>query len=43
LERGKWKGLLGRPDLAAGMYILRFMVAVGYVIENLKALKKKVV
>ena len=31
-EKGKWRRLLSRPDLAFGMYFLRFCVAVNYLL-----------
>ena len=30
IEKGRWRRLLSRPDLAVGMYVLRFMVALAY-------------
>jgi len=31
-EKGKWRRLLSRPDLAFGMYFLRFCVAINYLL-----------
>jgi hypothetical protein len=33
VENGKWKKLIRHPDLATGMYILRFLVGARYLIE----------
>jgi len=35
-ERGKWKKLIRRPDLAIGIYCLRIMVGVVYIIFQLR-------
>jgi len=32
-EQGKWKRLLARPDLAIGMYFLRFIVGIIFLIK----------
>jgi len=34
LERGKWRRFLARPDLAVGMYLLRFLVGVKFLLRN---------
>ncbi|MFH1048194.1 MAG: hypothetical protein V1732_00845, partial [Patescibacteria group bacterium] len=34
IENGKWKKLIARPILTAGMYFLRFMVGVKYKARN---------
>lgn len=40
LENGKWKKLLGHPLLALGMYFLRFLVGMKYLIRNKKIILK---
>lgn len=30
IEKGRWRRLISRPDLAVGMYVLRFLVALAY-------------
>jgi len=34
LENGKWRRFLSRPDLVAGMYLLRFLVGVTYLLHR---------
>ncbi len=34
LENGKWKKLIARPDMAFGMYFLRFLVGLSFVLNK---------
>jgi len=36
IENGKWKKLIGNLPLALGMYFLRFLVGVSYILKNQK-------
>lgn len=38
-EKGKWKRLISRIDLAAGMYFLRFLVGVQFLFRTVSSLK----
>jgi glycosyltransferase involved in cell wall biosynthesis len=40
LENGKWRRFLSRPDLAAGMYLLRFLVGLTYLLHRRRSRAK---